>query len=149
MTEFNIAYIGKFLLFFFLANILVTITAISLHELGHSLAATYYGCSNVIAFKPIPNTEISCPAKVDLRMITVSGIALTTICSILIFLFAKNIIKYVGLILFSEGIIASSIDMMALSVNYQALIFINIASYILISLSTIMIVLAYFDKKLA
>ena len=70
------------------------VATVSVHELGHSLAAYYYGCEHTqitYDLKSPPYTEISCASAsgTSTFLITLMGLALTLVSS-LVFYFAES-----------------------------------------------------------
>jgi hypothetical protein len=142
-------FILKFVFFITAISIFVTIGTISIHEISHSLTAKLYGCSyNQIIFIPgeMPNTEITCTRNLNINVITLAGLIATILISIIIFITSKGAIKYISLIIFSVGVIAANIDLVALSLKPQIIALLNILAYLLFSLTLIKIIILYFNK---
>jgi hypothetical protein len=143
-------FIIRFVIFITSISIFVTVGTVAIHELGHSIAAQKMGCPyNTIMFQPghLPNTEVSCFENANITYLLLAGLITTTIFSILIFIAASGIIRYLAAVIFSIGLITATIDLQALSVDSSVIIIMSLISYIVLALSTIKIVMIYFKKE--
>ncbi len=139
----------RFILFIFLGTSFIIMGTITLHEIGHSLAARYYQCpGNTIIFEQgqFPHTKISCHESASMQVIILSGILATSIFSLLLFFSMGGAVKYVGMAIFAVGLVSANRDLTMLSVPQLAMYTINFIGFILVGFCVMKITIAYFKK---
>ncbi|MBU5690078.1 MAG: hypothetical protein QXM68_03240 [Candidatus Aenigmatarchaeota archaeon] len=101
-----------------LINILIILSTITLHELGHALSGKLLGCAQAKAViydteSANPYTELVCYDKVDKMYL--SGLALTTLFGISFLTFDDKPNRYLSIVIIGFGIFLSSLDVFDLT----------------------------------
>ncbi len=104
--------IAKFLVNYFFLNLIAIILALSLHEIGHALIASAFGCkAKAVIYDSssnFPYTEVAC-TKLN-PLIYLSGFLFTILASILLLLSEEDALKNLGLIILGLSFSLSSAD---------------------------------------
>jgi hypothetical protein len=148
------AFFAKFVIFIFLANLAIILAIISFHEMGHSISSKIVGCSyKMMLFSPaqMSDAQITCPgqpAHKSYEVMAFSGLILTTLISVFVFLLSKKgAIKYFAAGAFSIGVIASAMDLAYLRVNSAIITIIISLAYLLLAFATMKISTVYFKEN--
>jgi hypothetical protein len=139
----------KFLLFMVSVSIFVALGTMTIHEMGHVIVSRVYGCTTsqiIFNFGELPYTEVGCIENTNMTFILLAGLISTSIISIVMFFSGRYITRYISGIIFSIGLLASTIDLYFLNQNIIIITIINIIAYLLLVLSIIKISMLYFKE---
>ncbi len=92
------------LTYIILINIFLTLSIISLHELGHFFTGMYYGCKNIkIILFDLNNlstyTEMSCDQTVSVKVIAIGPLFLVTSFGMIFFLLKQKPERFYGMMI--------------------------------------------------
>jgi len=142
-------FITKFVIFIILVSTFITLGTVTLHEFGHSIAARAYSCSsNGIILGMNPYLDVTCPHTANSFVLTISGLLITTLFSVLLFFVSKRIVRYFSVLIFSIGLITSAIDLNYMNAHTFFIVLVNLIGYLTFTGSIIGIVLYYCKEKL-
>ena len=132
-------YYATAFIYLLLVTILVSLSTIVLHELGHFIFSYLVGCQKIKIILSFDNgnistyTEMACPQSINTFLLGVSGFFILLPISILFFLISKEGEKYLALIMIGFNFIVSASDFeMYLKLPYSDTISILIGSMIII-----------------
>jgi len=105
-------------LYIILINIILTLSTISLHELGHFILGSFYGCEKMkvilidtdIASTFTPYTIMSCNQNISEKKLSLGAFLFTIPFGLLFFLLKLKPEKYFGLIIIGFNILISTLD---------------------------------------
>jgi hypothetical protein len=138
----------RFLTFIISMILFVMFSAIALHEIGHSLAAYSFGCTNVkaIIFEPTkwPHTELRCDTAGTARIIIIlSGIFMVAAISLILFFINAGFTRDISYLLFGFSLLSAYDDLGSLFLSKTLLMVIFIVSLCIILFAVIKLALAY------
>lgn len=137
------AVFSKFLIFMASISAFILVSAIAIHELGHALVAQYYGCEQ---FKAIiydiiaPHTEIRCDSYYNSIVLTLAGIAATSVIGLVFVLTGGQFTTGISYLLFGIGFLISYGDLTDLGISK------NIITVLLL-LALVMVILAVVEMS--
>lgn len=139
---------GRFLVFVVSMNGFVLISSIAIHELGHALAAQYYGCENlkaVIYDVIAPHTEFRCKFYYNDAVITMAGLAATMAVAIIFMLTGSKYTRDFSFLLFGYGLLISYSDYFEAGLSDNIAVILFVASLVCIMITVVGI--SYFYLK--
>ncbi|MEM0473124.1 MAG: hypothetical protein QXF88_00165 [Candidatus Aenigmatarchaeota archaeon] len=95
-------------------NILIILSTVTLHELGHALSGKFFGCAQARAVifdteNPNPYTELVCESN-NVDKMYLSGIFLTTVFGFAFLTFDSKANRYLSIVVVFFGIFLASLD---------------------------------------
>jgi len=111
--------IFKFSLFIIGFVILLMLGTLGVHELGHSIAAKAFGCTHETTFGiGRAMTHVVCDNPVNSTLITLSGLFLTLVISIIMYFTGNDFTRRAAFLLFAFSILTAFDDFGALGMPY-------------------------------
>jgi len=144
------AFAVKFIVFTFFSIMFFTIGTVSLHELGHSSIAYFHGCSeNLIVFQlgELPYSQMECPQE-NISFIIWGGLLFTTLFAVIMFFSVRGMFKFYSGVIFSVGLVLSSIDFSFMGGSYFFIILLNLFGFGIFALSITKIALLYIKENI-
>ena len=109
-------YYVKALLYLLLITILISLSTIILHELGHFIFSYLAGCQQIKVILSLEDsnittyTEMECPQSISMFLLGISGFFIVLPISILFFLISSGGEKYLALVMIGFNFIVSASD---------------------------------------
>ncbi len=111
----------KFFIFIMSMSSFIFLSTIAIHELGHSLAAQYYGCqkskSIIYDLSDRPHTEMVCEGYYNDTVISLAGIILTLVVSFVFLFTGGEFTTIVSYIIFGFSLLIGYGDLIGLGVS--------------------------------
>ncbi len=119
--EIGLLLFFKFMIFIISISIFMLLSTVVVHELGHSLAAQYYGCEKTKAViydvSDSPRTEMICEGYYNDKIITLAGIILPMIVGLIFILAGSSFTTNLSYLIFGFSLIISSKDLVSLNAS--------------------------------
>jgi len=138
----------KFLVFLISITLFIMFSATALHEIGHSIAAYSYGCTNIKAIifetKEWPHTELRCNSEsTNTTVILLAGTLFVLLVSLIFFLINTDFTRDISFLLSGFALLSSYGDLDALFLPNWFLMSVFVVSLLLILLGMIKLSFSY------
>ncbi|MBW2975366.1 hypothetical protein KY366_06625 [Candidatus Woesearchaeota archaeon] len=141
----------KFLIFIISMNAFIFLSTLSVHELGHTLAAQYYGCEKgkavIYDIMDRPHTEIVCKGYYNDVLITLGGVALTVAVGLIFLMTGGKFTTIISCLIFGFSLLISYGDLRDLGVSTNIIAVITFISLLLIIKGVIELSLNYIKQQ--
>ena len=130
-----------------LLNIIIFLSTLSLHEMGHVIVGMYTGCDSgkVILYdtgQPGPYAELMCSREVDERFALAGSISVTTVFGSLFLFLRRSPQRYLFFIIIGFGIFFGALDIVMITG-------IEMMQYVFIAVGMLLIIIGEFLTGLA
>jgi len=139
-------YYATAFIYLLLITILISLSTIVLHELGHFIFSYLVGCQQIKIILSFDNsnistyTEMACPQSINTFLLGISGFFIVLPISLLFFLISSGGEKYLALIMIGFNFIVSASDFeVYLKLPLSDIITILIGSVIIVVGETLLI----------
>ncbi len=143
--------ISRFILFIITITGFIFLSTIALHEMGHAIAAQYYGCEHTkaVIYDVInaPHTEIFCGSDYNETIITLAGFFATITTGLLFFLAGGRFTSILSYIILGLSLIISNSDLSELGLSSNIIAAISIAGLIIMVIATIKLSIYYIKQE--
>ncbi|MEA2036429.1 MAG: hypothetical protein U9O94_02895 [Nanoarchaeota archaeon] len=141
----------KFLVFVFSVSAFIFLSTVAVHELGHALAAQYYGCEmgKAVIYDVIdkPHTEIMCTGYYNDVIVTSAGILLTLLVGSAFFLTGGGFIKIISYLIFGYALLVSYGDLKDLGVSSNIVAAVMFLSFVVIAIGVTRLSIDYIKQQ--
>lgn len=127
------------------------VAVVAIHELGHALAAKYFGCEVTKAVlydaKTFPHTELVCSDPSNNLVIVLAGLFLPTLVGILLLWFGEPFLEDLSYLIIGFSFYFSNRDILDLGLSQNFIIVLMVISFLFLFIGVRGIILYFFREK--